>query len=61
MKGTGHCSFHKAVSNKYFEKVSAGTAINAQSKLLKHLILAGFFFIENYEQGALRKELIMLL
>ena len=58
MKGTGHCSFHRAVSNKYFDKVSAGTSINAKSNLLKHLILAGVFLIENYEQGSLRKELI---
>ena len=28
------------------------------SKLLKHFIFAGFLLIEDYEQGAIRKELI---
>ena len=33
--------------------------ISTYSKLLKHFIYARFLLIEGYEQGALRKELIV--
>ena len=59
MKVVGDCSFHRAGSNRYFEKVIPITSINIKSNLHNHFVLADFILIEDYEHDALRKELII--
>ena len=71
MKGVGHWSFHRAVSNSYFEKVLpviililililiSIVILKLRAICLTISFLLIFFLIENYELGALRKELII--
>ena len=59
MEGASYYCFRKAVSNNFFQKVLLINFISTYSKLLKHFIFACFLLIEGYEQGALRKELIV--
>ena len=58
MKGADRCPYRRAVENSYFEKAFLINLIMTYSKLLNIFIYARFLQIKEYEQGALRKELI---
>ena len=49
----------KAIENRYFEKVLLMNSIRTYKNLLKNFISAHFLLLEDFEQGALRKELII--
>ena len=49
----------KAIENRYFGKVLLMNSIRTYKNLLKKFISAHFLLLENFEQGALRKELII--
>ena len=53
-KGAGHCSFHRAVYNSYFERVLLMNSICTYSNLLNYFIFVQKTRrLEDYEQGAL--------
>ena len=58
MKGADLCSFCRAVSSRYCDKVFLINFISTSSKLLSYFIFARFPLIEGYEQRALPKDLI---
>ena len=58
MKGADLCSFCRAVSSRYFDKVFLINFISTSPKLLRYFIFARFPLIEDYEQRALPKHLI---
>ena len=58
-KGADLCSFRRTVYNSYFEKVFLINFISTYSLWLQHFIFVRLLLIEDYEQGALRKELII--
>ena len=58
MKGADLCSFCRAVSSRYCDKVFLINFISTYSKLLRYFIFARFPLIEDYEQRALPKDLI---
>ena len=49
-----------AVLNTYFSKVLLINSINFYSNLLKNFIFVHLLLLEDYEQGALQKELIIV-
>ena len=58
-KRAAHCSFRRALSNKYFEKVLLIHFASTWINLLDHCISAEFLLMEGYVQGALRRELLI--
>ena len=58
MKGADLCSFCRAVSSRYCDKVFLINFISTYSKLLRYFSFARFPLIEDYEQRALPKDLI---
>ena len=58
MKGADRCSYRRAVENNHFEKAFLINFLRTYSKLLNIFIYARFLLKKEYEQGALRKELI---
>ena len=59
MKGAGHCSFHRAGQNGYFEKVLLITSIGTYNNLLNNLIFADSLLREGYQQCAPRKQSVI--
>ena len=45
--------------DRYFEKVLLMNSIRTYKNFLKNFIFAHFLLLEDFEQGALRKELII--
>ena len=58
-KGARHCSFCRAFSNKHFEKIILMNFISTDVNLLQHVIFTIFLVVKDYEECALRKELII--
>ena len=50
----------RAVENSYFEEVLLMNSIRINRNLLKKFVFAHFVLLEDYEQGALRKETVMV-
>ena len=50
----------RAVENSYFEEVLLMNSIHINRNLLKKFVFAHFVLLEDYEQGALRKETVMV-
>ena len=59
MKGAGYCSFRRAILISYFEKVFMMNSIRTYRNLLKNFIFAHLLLLEDYDQGALRKDSVI--
>ena len=59
MEGASYCCFRKTISSNFFQQVLLINIISTCLNLLQHFIFAHLLLLEDYEQGALQKELII--
>ena len=58
-KGAVYCSFRRALSDSYVEKVLLINFAITRNSLLEHCSSAEYFLITGYVEGAIRMELLI--